>query len=32
MSVYKLSITGVKIWIITKSDRSSVTVLLPVEY
>jgi hypothetical protein len=32
MSVYTLSITGVKIWIITEADRSSTCVLLPEEY
>jgi hypothetical protein len=32
ISVYALSITGVKIWIITEADRSSRTVLLPTEY
>jgi hypothetical protein len=32
MSVYALSITGVKIWVITEADRSSTTVLLPAEY
>jgi hypothetical protein len=32
MSVYKLSITGAKIWVITEADRSSTCVLLPEEY
>ena len=32
MSVYTLSITGVKIWVITEADRSSTCVLLPEEY
>ena len=32
MSVYTLSITGVKIWIITEADRSSTCILLPEEY
>ena len=32
MSVYKLSITGVKIWIITEADRSSTCILQPEEY
>ena len=32
MSVYKLSITGVKIWVITEADRSSTCILLPEEY
>jgi hypothetical protein len=29
MSVYTLSITGVKIWVITEADRSSTCILLP---
>ena len=32
MSVYTLSITGVKIWVITEADRSSTCILLPDEY
>src|ERR1017187_3563606 len=32
MSVYTLSITGVKIWVITEADRSSTCILLPEEY
>ena len=32
MSVYTLSITGVKIWVITEDDRSSTCILLPEEY
>ena len=32
MSVYSLSLTGVKIWIITEADRSSTCILLPEEY
>jgi hypothetical protein len=32
MSVYTLSITGVKIWVITEADRSSTRILLPEEY
>jgi hypothetical protein len=32
MSVYTLSITGAKIWVITEADRSSTCVLLPQEY
>ena len=32
MSVYTLSITGVKIWVITEADRSSTCILLPQEY
>ena len=32
MSVYTLSITGAKIWIITEADRSSTCILLPKEY
>jgi hypothetical protein len=32
MSVYTLSNTGVKIWVITEADRSSTCVLLPEEY
>ena len=32
MSVYSLSITGVKIWVITEADRSSTCILLPEEY
>ena len=32
MSVYTLSITGVKIWVITEAERSSTCVLLPEEY
>jgi hypothetical protein len=32
MSVYTLSVTGVKIWVITEADRSSTCVLLPEEY
>ncbi len=32
MSVYTLSITGAKIWIITEADRSSTCILLPEEY
>jgi hypothetical protein len=32
MSVYTLSITGVKIWMITEADRSSTCILLPEEY
>jgi hypothetical protein len=31
LSAYRLS-TGVKIWIITESDRSATTLLLPSEY
>jgi hypothetical protein len=31
MSVYILSITGIKIWVITEADRSSTCVLLPEE-
>jgi hypothetical protein len=31
LSVYRLS-TGVKIWLLTESDRSSTTILLPSEY
>jgi len=32
MSAYTLSITGVKIWVITEADRSSTCILLPEEY
>ena len=32
MSAYALSITGVKIWVITEADRSSTCILLPEEY
>jgi hypothetical protein len=32
MSVYALSITGVRIWVITEADRSSTCILLPEEY
>lgn len=32
ISVYTLSITGVKIWIITEADRSSTCILMPEEY
>jgi hypothetical protein len=32
VSVYTLSITGVKIWVITEADRSSTCILLPEEY
>jgi len=32
ISVYTLSITGVKIWVITEADRSSTCILLPEEY
>ena len=32
MSVYTLSITGAKIWIISEGDRSSTCALLPEEY
>ncbi len=32
MSVYTLSIIGVKIWIITEANRSSTCILLPEEY
>jgi hypothetical protein len=32
MSVYTLSITGAKIWVITGADRSSTCILLPEEY
>ena len=32
MSVYTLSITGVKIWVITEADRWSTSILLPEEY
>jgi hypothetical protein len=32
LSIYKLSFTGKRIWIITEADRSSSTVLLPEEY
>ena len=32
ISVYTLSITGAKIWIITEADRSSTCILLPEEY
>jgi hypothetical protein len=32
MSVNTLSITGVKIWVITEADRSSTCILLPEEY
>jgi len=32
MSVYTLSITGVKIWVITEADRNSTAVRLPDEY
>jgi hypothetical protein len=32
MSVYTLSITGAKIWVITEADRSSTCILLPEEY
>src|SRR5258708_3833334 len=32
MSVFTLSITGVKIWVITEADRSSTCILLPEEY
>ena len=32
MSMYTLSITGVKIWVITEADRSSTCILLPEEY
>ena len=32
MSVYTLSITGVKIWVITEADRSSTCILLPEDY
>jgi hypothetical protein len=32
MFVYTLSITGVKIWVITEADRSSTCILLPEEY
>ena len=31
MSVYTLS-TGVRVWVITESDRSATTILLPREY
>jgi hypothetical protein len=31
LSVYRLS-TGVEIWLLTESDRSSTTILLPSEY
>lgn len=32
MSVYTLSITGVKLWVITEADSGSRAVLLPTEY
>ena len=32
LSVYELSGTGVKLWIITEADRSVTTFLLPSEY
>jgi hypothetical protein len=32
ISVYTLSITVVRIWVITEADRSSTCVLLPEEY
>ena len=32
ISVYTLSIAGVKIWVITEADRSSTCILLPEEY
>jgi hypothetical protein len=32
MSVYTLSTTGAKIWVITEADRSSTCILLPEEY
>jgi hypothetical protein len=32
MSVYTLSITGAKIWVVTEADRSSTCILLPEEY
>jgi len=32
MSVCTLSITGVKIWVVTKADRSSTCVLSPEEF
>ena len=32
MSVYTLSITVVKIWVITEADHSSTCILLPEEY
>ena len=32
MSGHTLSITGVKIWVITEADRSSSCILLPEEY
>ena len=32
MSVYTLSITAAKIWVITEADRSSTCILLPEEY
>jgi hypothetical protein len=32
MSVYRLSITGVTIWVITEADRSSTCILLSEEY
>jgi len=32
MSVYTLSITGVKIWVITEADRLPTCILLPEEY
>ena len=32
ISVYTLSITGVKIWVITEADRSSTCILLTEEY
>jgi hypothetical protein len=32
MSMYTLSITGAKIWIIIEADRSSACILLPEEY
>jgi len=32
ISAYTLPVTGVKVWIITESDRSHTTILLPDEY
>jgi hypothetical protein len=32
MSVYTLSISGIKIWVITEADRSSTRILLTEEY
>jgi hypothetical protein len=32
MSIYTLSITGIKIGVITEADRSSTCILLPEEY